>query len=243
MAEENVTLPGLGPTKKTYVYIGAFVVAGLVAFAYYRRSQAPVPDQPTWGDVDPAEMTPDNDYDRPSSGNSNVSADLTGDTITTNAEWSQAVTTHLGNIGYDPKLVASALGRFFNREGLAPDQLDAVKAAVGQFGPPPVGGPWPITAAAAGDTGTVLGAVANLRATSSTATHITLTWDPVPGATRYAIELHGRTNVHPANFDYSTTNSYTVGPLPRPNFEYVITVRAQKDSYNGPGTQITARTA
>lgn len=242
MAEDTITLPGMGPTKKTYVYIGTAVVAGLVAFAYYRRSQRPAP--PTWNDVAPAEMTPASDYVSPGGGSSNVSQDLTGNTITTNAQWSQAATTLLGNIGYDPKLVAGALGRYFNREGLTPDQMDAVKAAVGQLGPPPVGGPWPITAASPGTgTGTTpLEAPKNLRATGATATHITLTWDPVPGATRYVIELHGRTNVHPAVFDYSTSPTYTSGPLPRPNFEYLFTVRAQKDNINGPDVDLTART-
>lgn len=239
MAEDTITIPGMGPTKKTYVYIGAAVVAGLVAFAYWRRTQQPAP--PSWADVAPAEMTPDSDYDSPGGGNSSVSADLTGDTITTNAQWSQKATTLLGNLGYDPKLVASALGRYFNREGLTADQMDAVKAAVGQLGPPPVGGPWPIQAAPPASGGP-LGKPGNLRVTGVTRNTVGLAWDAVPGAQGYQIEWEGKTGKYHTRFDKTSGTSYTVTDMPLPNEDYVLNVRAFSGSQQGDTATITART-
>lgn len=240
--EGTITVPGAGPVKKQYVYLGAAGLAGFLGYAYWRRSQSTPP--PSWGDVDPGAMSPGGDYVNPGSNSNIPPQDNTGQDIKTNAQWAQAATTMLGNIGYDPKTVASALGNFFQRNGLSATEMDAVRAAVGQLGPPPQDGPWPIKAAPNTPETGPLAAVGNLRVASATANSITLAWDPVPGAKQYAVELHGRAGKHHAIFDYAFggATSYTSTGLQYPNFDYIYTVRAQRDSDNGPGRQITART-
>lgn len=238
---ETITLPGMGAVKREYVYIGAAGVAGFLAFAYYRRRQA-AQAAPTWADVDQSELVPDGDYSSPG-GNSNIPPqDLTGDTIKTNAQWSQKATEILVNLGFDPGTVATALGVFFQREGLSAAQMDAVKAAHGQLGPPPEGGPWPIRSAPpTGDT-TELPAPQNLRVTGATRNSIALAWDAVPGATSYQIEWEGETGKFHTRFDRTSGTTYTVSDMPLPDEDYQLNVRAIKGTRQGTTASITART-
>lgn len=247
--EGTITIPGAGPVKKQYVYLGAAGIAGFLAFAYYRRNQAATDAPPSWGDVDPGEMVPDGDYVNPG-GNSNIPPqDLTGQTIKTNSQWAQAATTLLGNIGYDPKTVASAIGVFFQREGLEPAQLDAVKTAVGQLGPPPENGPWPIKAKEVAPPnnppnnppGDTLGPINNLRATSGR-NWIRLDWDPVPGAQGYRVWMDGMTNRWPHREHMAWGASFTFDGLPQPDTNYRFSVEAVKNGVLGPKSQTTWHT-
>jgi PASTA domain len=62
----------------------------------------------------------------------------------TNAQWAQAVTAGLTDLGYNATDVTAALGLYFQSQplGVAPDgasYLSIVQAAVAEYGPPPVG--------------------------------------------------------------------------------------------------------
>lgn len=242
---EDIELPGVGKVDQKYVLAAVGVLVGILAFAYWRRSQSPAPDA---GYVIPDELVPDADYVNPGSSSNIPPQDLTGGSITTNEQWSQKATEHLGNLGFDPRVVASALGKFFQREGLDAVSMDAVKTAVGQLGPPPVGGPWPIKAADSTapppPTGgpVPLAKLSNLHVTGTGRDWIGLSWPPVPGAERYAVEVGGIAGVQHAGYDhvYGGT-SYTIGGRV-PGQEYTITVRAQRGDENGPGLTIRART-
>lgn len=241
---DTITIPGAGPVKKEYAVLGAAGLAAFLGVAYYRkRATAPVTDP--YAGVDPNAVTPSSDYTSPGSNSNIPPQDSTG--TTTNAEWAQKATIHLGNIGYDPKVVAGGIGQFFQRRGLDPQQFDAVTAAVGQFGPPPQNGPWPITRATEATGGGPLTAPHNVHQTNASQTTVTLAWDAVPGATQYTIQQGGMAGQWHADWDTSPTNSYTVSGL-RPNTSYVLLVTAQKAGAGGtvdnsPSVAVTGRTS
>jgi hypothetical protein len=241
MAEKEVDVPGVGRVKSSYVVAAVAAAGGFIAFAWWRRrSSTEVPGMiPV---VDPSQI-PATDYVPPGGSGATGHQDLTGDAIDTNAEWFQAATDYLGRLGgWENKLIASALGKFLDRKELTPEEVDVVRAARGAIGDPPVNGPWEIKVGVPSAPERTVGPIKNLRATGATRDHITLTWDPVTGATRYVVEMNGRAGKHKADFDYASTNTYTSGPLPYPNFEYTYRVRAQKNEENGPESSITAKT-
>lgn len=70
---------------------------------------------------------------------SNVGGSTTPNGYATNAQWSQAVTAGLAQLGYDPQAIGAALGAFFAQMQLTSDQAGIVQAAEAEFGPPPQG--------------------------------------------------------------------------------------------------------
>lgn len=227
MAETTINVPGLGATKKTYVYVGAAAVAGILAIAYYRRASQPPVSAPVETGPNP-DLVPDSEYESVGSTDTG-SWDLTGGTISTNAEWTQRATTYLANTGWSPQFVQTALGAFFQREGLTKEQQDAVKAAIAAFGPPPKDGPWPIKGLEGGDkppATTRLEKPQNVRVTGVTRNSVSIAWDPVPGATSYAVRLSGQWQGWNATWDYVEGTSYTQS-VPFPATSYTIYVQAQ----------------
>lgn len=232
---DTIDVPAIGKTKKTYVYVGIAAVAGFVGFAYYKRASAPVDMLPAEGYAPDPELIPDAEYENPGSSDNGI-WDLTGNTIDSNSEWSQRATTHLANIGFDPQMVAIALGKFFQREGLNPTEIDAVKAAVGQFGPPPEDGPWPIKAATATPNNpppnnpppgpAQLPAPTGGRVVSAGPRNLLIAWNPVPGAKSYAVRLRGNVGGIWAVWDYTEVPQYNQA-VPHPNTDYQIYVQAQ----------------
>lgn len=245
----TVTLPGIGAVDQKYVYAGGAVVAGIVGYAWWRRSQEPPPA--SWADVDPADLIPSTEHVSPGGG-SNLPPS-TGDgrpLITTNDQWAAAATDRLSSIGYTPQFVAEALGAFLARQDLSALQAAAVLAAKAQLGEPPVGGPWPVKVKgpSGGDGGehTPLGAVTNLRATGSTRNTITLAWNAVPGATNYVVRVGGQGGQPknwPAGWDSTTGTTYTVSGLPYPGTAYWISVNAERGTDSGGQARINASTS
>lgn len=138
----TIDLPGAGPVKKQWIYIGLAGVAAVVGYAYWKRSQqaATAPMEPgiddytggvqtgssgsttgglTWEPADPGD--PD---DLPPS---------------TNAVWTQRAISYLSQINFDAQVVAAALGKYLARLPLVPAEADIVRTAEGAIGKPPVG--------------------------------------------------------------------------------------------------------
>lgn len=142
---ETMNIPAIGKVKTTYVWVGGALVAGIVGYAYWKKSQ----EAPT----DFVGASPDDfgatDYDSPlgsSGGNSTGQfTSVDPDAIDTNGEWTQAAIEKLTSYGWESTAVATALGRYLSRQGLTEEQVTIVQAALAAFGPPPVGGPYPIT--------------------------------------------------------------------------------------------------
>lgn len=165
---DTISLPGLGPTKKTTAYaLGAGVVI-LGGITWYRSKNAgaaavaPAADQTAASDqIDPATGFPFGSAEdtnalaaqqfAPSGGGASSGVDQgtsgsggapTGGTFTTNAQWAQAVEDYLANtVGSDPNVVGNALGKYITGQALTVDQVAVVEQAIAFGGYPPVNGP------------------------------------------------------------------------------------------------------
>lgn len=145
---------------------------------------------------------------------SNVGGSTTPNGYSTNAQWSQAVTAGLAQLGYDTQAIGAALGAFFAQMQLTADQAAIVQAAEAEFGPPPQGTYAIVTAPSSGSPGgsgsggTTSGGPGSTGAgggTGSTSTGrlpapsglqlkngrsgVEFTWAPVKGATGYVCQL------------------------------------------------------
>src|SRR5882757_9970267 len=63
---------------------------------------------------------------------------------TTDEQWSVAVVTALGNLGYDQTAVALAVGKYLLKQQLTQDQANMITAGLAQVGNPPQSGVIPI---------------------------------------------------------------------------------------------------
>lgn len=143
---DTINLPGLGPTKATYVYAGGALVLGIVGYAWYKNAQATA-------NTDYVGASPDDyavgDYDSPlgnSGTNSSGNYDSTDpDAIDTNAKWTAKAVEKLELWGYPAGTVSAALGKYLSRQPLTEAEIGIVQQALAAAGPPPVGGPYPIS--------------------------------------------------------------------------------------------------
>jgi hypothetical protein len=143
---ETVNLPGLGPVKSTYVWAGGAAIVGIAGYAWWQYSKNQQPADFVGASPDDFGVT---DYDSPlgSSGtNSTVNvSQLDPAAIDTNAKWTIDAADKLSDRGYDSATVVAALGKYLQRKGLTEAEILIVQAAIAVSGPPPVGGPYPIT--------------------------------------------------------------------------------------------------
>jgi hypothetical protein len=143
---DTINLPGLGPTKATYVYAGGALVIGIVGYAWYQNQKATA-------NADFVGAQPEDyatgEYDSPlgnSGGNSTGDYDSTDpNAIRTNAQWTAFAVEKLSTYNYDAATVASALGKYLARQGLTETEIGIVQQAIAVAGPPPIGGPYPIS--------------------------------------------------------------------------------------------------
>lgn len=142
MAEGTVDLPVAGPVKKQWVYVGLAGVAGIVGYAYWKRSQnAATVVEPGIEDYGGGLQTGGAGSTTP--GLAYQPIDDPGDdedrAPTTNAEWTQRAVSYLSQLNFDPQVVAIALGKYLSRLPLTPAEADIVRTATGAIGRPPVG--------------------------------------------------------------------------------------------------------
>lgn len=139
---EQVDVPGLGSMKKSWVIGGVAAAGGVVAYAYWRRASTPQTGPIL---VDPDDAIGQGDYQPPATGDPGGSRDETGDAIDTDDEWTRAATEYLvGTGGWEPSVIATALGKYLGKLKLKPMEADIVRSAVGAFGYPPKAGALPI---------------------------------------------------------------------------------------------------
>lgn len=147
MMAETVAVPGVGPVKREYVY-GAGIVLGVgVLYLIYRRQgSAGDPESGEYGEPTAAEGDAGagaDAYVNPAPSSSSGAVIDTDDDDrppTTNAAWTQRSIGLLGDIGWDPREVAAALGRYLTRAQLASSrEVEIVRAALAAVGPPPSG--------------------------------------------------------------------------------------------------------
>ena len=167
MADGSVTLPGIGPVKKTTALIGGVGVVAIVATMYIRQkrnaaSGAAVPgtDQP----IDPVTGYP---YGSPqdtaalalqATGSSTVTGsgggDGVGDTsgnpdtslggipsFRSNAEWAQYVEQYMvNNQGADASTIGNVIGKYLTGQPIPDAQRQIIDTAVGIANYPPISG-------------------------------------------------------------------------------------------------------
>ncbi len=144
---DTMKVPVIGETKTVYLYGAGALVAGMAGYAWWKKGK----DSPT----DFVGASPDDygvgDYDSPlGDTGTNSTGNYTSvpeGTITTNAQWTQKAVETLDGYGFESSTVLTALAKYLAREGLTEAQITIVQAAIAAVGLPPVGGPYPITAA------------------------------------------------------------------------------------------------
>ena len=163
-------------------------------------------------------------------------------TYQTNAQWAQAVTAGLSDLGYNSTDVAAALGLYFQNHplGVAPDgasYLSIVQAAVAEFGPPPVGS-FQITGAQPGPKPpppqphphAKPGKPDFLHVFAASPTLITADWAVVPDAASYVFQVSPKDH-SPHNVGDRT--GYNAGGL-KANTHYTVHVAAVNSAGQGP---------
>lgn len=165
MTEGTISLPGIGKTKKIYVYAGAGVVLVLAVMWYRNRNAATaapaVADQTdpagNTGTIDPATGyvygSPQDEAalsasagtgtsDLGGSGGGSTSDQVSnGPPFTSNAAWSQYSIATLEASGYDAATVTADLGAYLAGGQVTTTEQDTINAAIAVAGYPPVSGP------------------------------------------------------------------------------------------------------
>jgi len=224
MAAETISLPGLGPTKRTYVYAGGALVAGIVVYAWWQRGAsgggvAPTPElEPFQPELAPADLT------TVSTGGGTSDTGLTF--ITTNAEWSEAAIAKMVELGYDSIAVSTALGKFLANQAVTVIEASYINTALALQGKPPVGehsirletvSPTPSPT-----TGAKLATPTGLHVIRQSPKGVTFGWNRVPGAQWYLVLREDPPPKLPA---IVRTNTRTTPPL-RKDYRYIYRVTA-----------------
>ncbi len=149
----TVTLPGVGKVQRRWVVVGGLVVVVIVGYAYYARSRSGAGEM----GFDPATGTPgggSGEYVNPDpDGPPGDGTAQNPAVVNTNAEWGPRAVEALAAAGWDPQFAATAIGKYLTGQGLSDLEEQAVRAAVGLTGWPPVGPPTIMKGQAAGGTG------------------------------------------------------------------------------------------
>lgn len=241
----TVDVPGAGKMKKAYVYVPAGLAAVYVGWRWYQAKQEPA-DAPQGSD---GLYTSDDlsDYGESTTGGTGTVSGNTGSTTTDgtsnsaiddNAEWTQRAVELLGNAGYDGATVYAALGEYLARRALDKNEATIARAAIAAAGQPPIGGPYPVLEEAGANTGT-LAAPTNLKATASTASSISMTWDKVSGAMGYRVYRSTGENV-----GMSLDNKFTATGLPSSSsFPFSVAAFGTTGKVGGRSAIVTMKTA
>lgn len=190
----DVNVPGLGKTKKVWIFGGLGLAGAYVGWRWYQSSRADA------GVDDGMYTTPDqSEYGQSTSGGTYNPGGNTGNTetdgttpgaINTNADWANAAVGILANDGYEPSVVRAALGEFLDRRALDKTEASIARGAISAAGEPPVGRPWTVIEESATGTGT-LPAPGSVKATANFWDTVTVSWSAVSGASTYQVYRNG----------------------------------------------------
>lgn len=206
----TIKIPGIGPVKSTYVYIGGAAIAGFVAFSYYRASQTSGETEEidatdetgmTFGDAMTTDFAPDGSgfgfgFPTPTSPTS-FDPDLDRDPTTDN-EWVDRVIEFLDDVGVERNTASLAISRYRLKDCLSASQMDIVRQGVGRFGPPPQSPNLAMIQCPAGPTTPppstttpILGATSSIKVGTVNRSQVRLDWTPVSGARGYTLYKNG----------------------------------------------------
>jgi len=237
----DVKVPGIGKTKKKYIFIPAGIAAAYVAWKWFQasREEEPAPGADGFYNSDLSEMglsTGGGAYNPGGNSGSDETDGTRPDAIDTNAEWTQRATEILSNAGYDPAVVLAALGEFLGRRALDKAEASIARAAVAAVGQPPEGRPWTVIEEAGTGTGT-LAAPTGLRV--GTVTHFSagLVWSGVAGAGSYKVYRNG------SAIGTATGTSFTVAGLAQNNsYSFNVSAVGTTGKEGPKSATVTAKT-
>lgn len=189
---DTVNVPGVGPAQRKWVLAGGALVAGIVGYAYLKRSRQAAAAEvtpPTPSELPPADLA------GVSTGGGTTSTGLKF--ITTNAEWSQDATDKLVALGYDAVAVSTALGKYLANQFVTAQEAQYIYTAIALSGHPPVGSfsvrlePTPTSTSSPPKPG-VLAAPTGLHARwDAPHKQYIISWGRVAGATGYGLYRSG----------------------------------------------------
>jgi hypothetical protein len=205
----TMKLPGIGPVKKVYVYVGMGAVGVLAAYIMWRRQQSAaaadaIPADASLGD---GLTTPDGGdvYQGATAGGAPTADPDITPMPTTNVEWTQQVLDYFNWL--EPGFVSSTVGKFLARVPLSADEADFIRQAWAARGKPPEGPPnfTLTTDGNAPGTTTMPSVPAGLTVTSATATAIALDWTDSADAKSYQVLRGGAQVGTPSGSSYTDT--------------------------------------
>lgn len=191
---DSVQVPGAGKVNKTWLWAGAAAVAGIVVFAYMRRSNEPIAAGE--GEVAPGDQWSPDAYTGAGIGAPGGETYDPNDVSTrfmapvTNAEWTQRVVDALAGMGYDITFAASTVGKYLSGQALNAAEKIVMQAGIAVMGSPPAGalpiisGPEPTT----GSTDKLARPTLRSSPGDPRNTNYALAWNRVAGAAFYLLE-------------------------------------------------------
>jgi len=246
---DTVKLPYVGPVRRNALYVAAAAILGYVGYAWWRsRSDSigegeAVATQPADEFGDDFSSEAGGPTSGPATSGSGGGFQLVAPDgeipPSSNAEWTARAISALGDIGYEPSAVASAIGKYLARKGLTQAEAELINVARARLGPPPIGD-FPVTMVEPTPTPPVVTppvtkprvtppkAPTGVRVVSATRNTITLRWNGVSGATMYQTHMDGR-----AGYVRRSGATITIVSL-RPGRRYVFRVRAVNSAGVGP---------
>lgn len=200
LLDGEVKIPGLGPTKKTYVAVGGALILGIVGYAYWKRAALAAPtgeDEPPSYYADTRTGSPDDVVGTsPGAGGGGSGGGGYGgaeEPPETNAEWRNAVIAALNH--YEQGYVSSIIGKYLGRIKVTNEEAAVIREALAAVGPPPVGSYVIIladdTSSPGGGTGTKPGKPGSFRQGETSQTWANVAWAPVDSATSYVVFKDG----------------------------------------------------
>jgi hypothetical protein len=254
---EQVNVPAVGRVDRKWVIAGLGVSAGIVAYAWWRRSsvaEAPVPGE---GDLAAEDLYGTagtggqgiDAYQGAAVGGASYSGQPAGEgPPLTNAEWAQRVVDLLEGVGFERNFAATTIGKYLSGNALTTAEKLLVQAAVGLLGYPPAGA-LPIISAPATPTPTptptptaptTVSPPATVSARAASGGRWVITWSGVSGATGYQLRsVTGHTG-DPIRSVSASTRSYTTTALPRTG-HLAFEVRTRKGSAVSAWKRTTVR--
>ena len=239
----TVKLPGVGPVKKVYVYVGIGAVGVLAAYLMYRRQQAIDAENATPADADLGTgLTtpgPGSDVYPGATAGGAPSPDPDIEPMpTTNTEWTQQVLDFFSWL--EPGFVSATIGKYLARVPLTSDEANLVRQAWAARGKPP-NGPDTFTLTADGNSPGTPPAPSNatklvgMHVSGATKTTITVDWGFEGQKPDYIKVIK---NGVPVTDVYGTYTTFKFTGL-KPNTKYNLQVLGYKNAT--PGTPATVQ--
>lgn len=204
----TIKLPGVGPVKKVYVYVGVGAVGVFAAYLMWRRQQAAntdaTPADAELGDGLTTGAGSDVYQGATGGGSATSDPDITP-MPSTNVEWTQQVLDYFNWL--EPGFVSSTIGKYLARVPLSADEADFIRQAWAARGKPPEG-PANFTLSSGTNTPgttTMPGVPTGLKVTSVTGSSVALDWADSSDALSYQL-FRGSTQVgSPTSSAYTDT--------------------------------------